>query len=493
MNGELHQEILRTEGLSKFFPGVKALDNVNFSLRRGEIMALLGENGAGKSTLIKALTGVYHADRGAIWLEGREIAPKNTAHAQQLGIGTVYQEVNLLPNMSVADNLFIGREPRRFGLLRRKEMEKRATALMASYGFSLDVREPLNRFSVAMQQIVAICRAIDLSAKVLILDEPTASLDTQEVEMLFTLMRQLRDSGVSLIFVTHFLDQVYAVSDRITVLRNGGFVGCRETRELPQIELVKMMLGRELEHNALLSDKPVAAFEDFGKKGTIAPFSLQVRPGEIVGLAGLLGSGRTETAEVIFGIKPADSGKAWIKGKPQTLRSPHQASCLGIGFCPEDRKTDGIIAAASVRENIVLALQAQRGWLRPIGRREQNEIAERFIRQLGIRTPSAEQPIEFLSGGNQQKVLLSRWLLTKPQFLILDEPTRGIDVGAHAEIIRLIETLCADGLALLVISSELEELVGYADRVIIMRDRQQVAELALSELSVPAIMNAIAA
>ena len=472
MNGELHQEILRTEGLSKFFPGVKALDNVNFSLRRGEIMALLGENGAGKSTLIKALTGVYHADRGAIWLEGREIAPKNTAHAQQLGIGTVYQEVNLLPNMSVADNLFIGREPRRFGLLRRKEMEKRATALMASYGFSLDVREPLNRFSVAMQ----------------------------EVEMLFTLMRQLRDSGVSLIFVTHFLDQVYAVSDRITVLRNGGFVGCRETRELPQIELVKMMLGRELEHNALqragrtlLSDKPVAAFEDFGKKGTIAPFSLQVRPGEIVGLAGLLGSGRTETAEVIFGIKPADSGKAWIKGKPQTLRSPHQASCLGIGFCPEDRKTDGIIAAASVRENIVLALQAQRGWLRPIGRREQNEIAERFIRQLGIRTPSAEQPIEFLSGGNQQKVLLSRWLLTKPQFLILDEPTRGIDVGAHAEIIRLIETLCADGLALLVISSELEELVGYADRVIIMRDRQQVAELALSELSVPAIMNAIAA
>ena len=462
MNAEVSQEILRTEGLSKFFPGVKALDNVNFSLRRGEIMALLGENGAGKSTLIKALTGVYHADRGAIWLEGQEISPKNTAHAQQLGIGTVYQEVNLLPNMSVADNLFLGREPRRFGLLRRKEMEQRATALMSSYGFSLDVREPLNRFSVAMQQIVAICRAIDLSARVLILDEPTASLDTQEVEMLFTLMRQLRDDGVSLIFVTHFLDQVYAVSDRITVLRNGGFVGCRETRELPQIELVKMMLGRELEH-------------------------------EIVGLAGLLGSGRTETAEVIFGIKPADSGTAWIKGKAQGLRSPHQASSLGIGFCPEDRKTDGIIAAASVRENIVLALQAQRGWLRPIPRREQNDIADRFIRQLGIRTPSAEQPIEFLSGGNQQKVLLSRWLLTKPQFLILDEPTRGIDVGAHAEIIRLIETLCADGLALLVISSELEELVGYADRVIIMRDRKQVAEIPLAELSVPAIMNAIAA
>ncbi|YCI82042.1 sugar ABC transporter ATP-binding protein [Enterobacteriaceae bacterium] len=500
MNNDNHQEILRTEGLSKTFPGVNALDQVSISLRRGEIMALLGENGAGKSTLIKALTGVYQPDGGTIWLEGRPIAPKNTAHAQKLGIGTVYQEVNLLPNMSVADNLFIGREPKRFGLLRRKEMERRATALMESYGFALDVREPLNRFSVAMQQIVAICRAIDLSAKVLILDEPTASLDTQEVEMLFTLMRQLRDQGVSLVFVTHFLDQVYEVTDRITVLRNGRFVGTRDTADLPQIELVKMMLGRELETNALqragrtlLSDKPVAAFNGFGKKGVIAPFDLAVRPGEIVGLAGLLGSGRTETAEVIFGIRPADSGTAVIKGLTRRLRSPSQASQVGIGFCPEDRKTDGIIAAASVRENIVLALQAQRGWLRPIPRREQNQIAERFIRQLGIRTPSAEQPVEFLSGGNQQKVLLSRWLLTRPQFLILDEPTRGIDVGAHAEIIRLIETLCTDGLALLVISSELEELVGYADRVIILRDRKHVAEIPLSELSVPAIMNAIAA
>src|SRR5471030_2311178 len=495
-----HQEILSTEALSKSFPGVKALDKVDFSLRRGEIMALLGENGAGKSTLIKALTGVYQCDSGHIRLQGELISPKNTAHAQQLGIGTVYQEVNLLPNMSVADNLFIGREPRRFGFIQRKEMEKRATQLMASYGFSLDVAEPLNRFSVAMQQIVAICRAIDLSAKVLILDEPTASLDTQEVAMLFTLMRQLREQGVSLIFVTHFLDQVYEVSDRITVLRNGAFVGTRNTHELPHIELVKMMLGRELEHAALhragrtlLSDKPTVAFKGYGKKGVISPFNLEVRPGEIVGLAGLLGSGRTETAEVIFGIRPADSGSASVKGKAHSLNSPHKASSLGIGFCPEDRKTDGIIAAASVRENIILALQAQRGWLKPIPRKEQEQIAERFIRQLGIRTPGAEQPIEFLSGGNQQKVLLSRWLLTKPQFLILDEPTRGIDVGAHAEIIRLIETLSADGLALLVISSELEELVGYADRVIILRDRKHIAALPLDKLSVGAIMNAIAA
>ena len=489
MTTNQHQEILRTEGLSKFFPGVKALDNVDFSLRRGEIMALLGENGAGKSTLIKALTGVYHADRGTIWLEGQAISPKNTAHAQQLGIGTVYQEVNLLPNMSVADNLFIGREPKRFGLLRRKEMEKRATELMASYGFSLDVREPLNRFSVAMQQIVAICRAIDLSAKVLILDEPTASLDTQEVELLFDLMRQLRDRGVSLIFVTHFLDQVYQVSDRITVLRNGSFVGCRETCELPQIELVKMMLGRELDTHALqragrtlLSDKPVAAFKNYGKKGTIAPFDLEVRPGEIVGLAGLLGSGRTETAEVIFGIKPADSGTALIKGKPQNLRSPHQASVLGIGFCPEDRKTDGIIAAASVRENIILALQAQRGWLRPISRKEQQEIAERFIRQLGIRTPSTEQPIEFLSGGNQQKVLLSRWLLTRPQFLILDEPTSSLDDDEVAKLFKLMNRLKDEGVGIIFVTHFLEQVYEVCDRITVLRNGELVGEYEVKDL-----------
>jgi len=492
--------LLEISGVSKSFPGVRALDNVSFSIRAGEIMALLGENGAGKSTLIKVLTGVYQRDGGTVMLSGQAISPRSTAEAQRLGIGTVYQEVNLLPNMSVADNLYIGREPKRFGLIDRKTLNQRAVKLLRDYGFELDVTRPLGHYSVAMQQIIAICRAVDLSAKVLILDEPTASLDASEVEMLFTLMDQLRAKGMSLIFVTHFLDQVYRITDRITVLRNGQYIATRDTRTLPQIELIKLMLGRELLETALQragstlrSENPVVEFKNYGKKGTIEPFSLSVRPGEAVGLAGLLGSGRTETAELLFGIKRADSGNAFIKGKPQTIRSPAQASRLGMGFCPEDRKTDGIIGAASVRENIILALQAQRGWLRPIKRREQQQIAERFIKSLSIRTPDAEQPVELLSGGNQQKVLLSRWLVTRPQFLILDEPTRGIDVGAHAEIIRLIETLCADGLALLVISSELEELVGYADRVIILRDRQQVAEIPLEQLSVAAIVNAIAA
>lgn len=492
--------LLSITGISKAFPGVKALDAVSFDVRSGEIMALLGENGAGKSTIIKVLTGVYKRDSGSVTLDGKAINPQSTAEAQAIGIGTVYQEVNLLPNMSVADNLFIGREPRRFGLIDRKMMVRKARELLHSYGFELDVTRPLGQYSVAMQQIIAICRAVDLSAKVLILDEPTASLDASEVEMLFTLMNQLKAKGMGLIFVTHFLDQVYKVSDRITVLRNGQFVATRETRDLPQIELIKLMLGRELLETALQragstlkSNQPVVEFKNYGKKGTLEPFSLSVRPGEAVGLAGLLGSGRTETAELLFGIKRADSGTAFIKGKKRTIRNPAQASRLGMGFCPEDRKTDGIVGAASVRENIILALQAQRGWLRPIKRREQQEIAARFIKSLGIRTPNADQPVELLSGGNQQKVLLSRWLVTKPQFLILDEPTRGIDVGAHAEIIRLIETLCADGLALLVISSELEELVGYADRVVILRDRQQVAEIPLEQLSVASIVNAIAA
>ncbi len=498
---ELSQDtgLLTLQHISKRFPGVKALDDVSFSLRKGEIMALLGENGAGKSTLIKVLTGVYPRDQGSILLNGREINPRSTAQAQESGIGTVYQEVNLLPNMSVADNLFMGREPRRFGFIDRRTLNRKASELLREYGFELDVTAPLGVFSVAMQQIIAICRAVDLSGQILILDEPTASLDTSEVEMLFTLMERLKARGMSLIFVTHFLDQVYRITDRITVLRNGRYVATRDTATLPQLELIKLMLGRELlstslqrQGRTLHSDNPLVSFSQYGRKGDIEPFDLAVRPGEIVGLAGLLGSGRTETAEVLFGIRRADQGTALIRGKSQNIRTPARASRAGIGFCPEDRKTDGIIGAASVRENIILALQAQRGWLRPLSRHQQTEIAERLIKSLGIRTPDAEQPVELLSGGNQQKVLLSRWLVTRPQFLILDEPTRGIDIGAHAEIIRLIESLCADGLALLVISSELEELVGYADRVIILRDHRQVAEIPLERLSVATIMTAIA-
>ncbi len=492
--------ILDARKISKEFPGVRALHHVDFSLRRGEIMALLGENGAGKSTLIKTLTGVYQRDHGDIYLDGKPINPQSTLEAQQLGIGTVYQEVNLLPNMPVMDNLFLGNEPLRFGFVDRKTMAKDARKLVSRYGLDIDVTLPLNHFSVAIQQVIAIARAISLSAKILILDEPTASLDSNEVQMLYQIMRDLSKTGISLIFITHFLDQVYEVSDRITVLRNGELVGTEKTADLPRIELIKMMLGRELDDDALertkasetVAGEPIAQFRNYGKKGTIKPFNLNIHQGEIVGLAGLLGSGRTETAQVIFGTEPSDSGESYIRGNIVNIRSPRQASALGIGFCPEDRKTDGIIASASVRDNIILALQAQRGWFRPISQKEQIEAAEKYIARLNIKTPDMEQPVGLLSGGNQQKVLLARWLLTNPEFLILDEPTRGIDVGAHAEIIRLIEDLCQQGLALLVISSELEELVGYADRVIVIRDRKQLTEITAESLSVPTIMKAIA-
>ncbi|PWC37886.1 galactofuranose ABC transporter, ATP-binding protein YtfR [Azospirillum sp. TSO35-2] len=494
--------LLAIRGLSKGFLGVQALDGVDFTLRHGEVHALLGENGAGKSTLIKTLTGVYQRDAGTVTLEGREIAPRGVEEAQRLHIGTVYQEVNLLPNLSVAENLFLGRQPMRFGLVDRGAMRRRARALLSGYGLSLDVTAPLGRFSVATQQIVAIARAVDMSAKVLILDEPTASLDAHEVSVLFGVLRGLKARGIGIVFVTHFLDQVYAVCDRITVLRNGRLVGERRTDELPRLDLVAMMLGRELEavaHRIAADDAadsdarpPLVRFRGFGKARSVEPFDLDIRPGEVVGLAGLLGSGRTETARLVFGMDRADRGEAMVDGRPARLRGPREAIRLGFGFCPEDRKKEGIVGELSVRENIILALQARQGWLKPIPRRRQEEIADRFIRLLDIRTPDAERPIQLLSGGNQQKALLARWLATEPRLLILDEPTRGIDVGAHAEIIRLIERLCADGMALLVVSSELEEIVAYSRRVVVLRDRRHVAELRGGEVTVDRIVSAIA-
>ncbi|MBB3318970.1 simple sugar transport system ATP-binding protein [Rhizobium sp. BK181] len=494
------ENVLTATGISKFFPGAVALDKVDFSLRKGEVHALLGENGAGKSTLIKCITGAYHRDQGRLALDGTEINPSDTLAAQRLGIGTVYQEVNLLPNLSVAENLYLGRQPKRFGMIDVRAMNQQARALLDQYGIEVDVTAQLDRFSVAVQQVVAIARAVDLSGKVLILDEPTASLDTQEVAMLFRIMRNLKERGLGIVFITHFLEQVYEVSDRITVLRNGRLVGTRETSELSRQSLISMMLGHELANaEATARAHTVAAgpvkyrFQGYGKRGKIKPFNLEVRVGEVVGVAGLLGSGRTETAELLFGIEQADNGTAKVDGKEVTLSNPRAAIRHGFGFCPEDRKTDGIIGDLSIRENIALALQARRGWARPISRADQNALADRYIKALDIRTTDREKPIRLLSGGNQQKAILARWLATNPDFLILDEPTRGIDVGAHAEIIRLIEDLCAKGMSLIVISSELEELIAYSSRILVLRDREHVAELAGDDISTARIVDAIAA
>ncbi|WOS66665.1 galactofuranose ABC transporter, ATP-binding protein YtfR [Sinorhizobium fredii] len=491
--------ILSAVRIEKGFPGTKALDKVDFHLRRGEVHALLGENGAGKSTLIKCLTGAYRRDGGSILLDGAEVDPRDTFDAQRLGIGTVYQEVNLLPNLTVAENLFLGRQARRFGMVDTRTMNRKARELLAEYELDLDVTRDLASYSVAIQQVVAIARAVDLSGKVLILDEPTASLDAHEVAMLFRIVRRLKERGLGIIFITHFLEQVYEISDRITVLRNGQLVGTRDTSDLDRRDLIAMMIGRELAAEIHSARTEVSEgrlryrFKGFGRRGRINPFDLDVRAGEVIGIAGLLGSGRTETAEVLFGAHRADSGSAEIDGQSVDLSSPRAAIRKKFGFCPEDRKTAGIVGDLSVRENIVLALQARRGWTRPISRAEQNRLADHYIRALDIRTADREKPIRLLSGGNQQKAILARWLATEPEFLILDEPTRGIDVGAHAEIVRLIESLREKGLSLIVISSEIEELVAYSTRVVVLRDRSHVAELDGDRITAHQIVEAIAA
>ncbi|MAM10574.1 MAG: sugar ABC transporter ATP-binding protein [Rhizobiaceae bacterium] len=494
--------LLTIKNLTKTFVGMKALDDVSFELEAGEVHALLGENGAGKSTLIKCLTGAYSRDSGVITLNGGTISPRSTLEAQELGIGTVYQEVNLLPNLTVAQNLVFGREQRRFGIIDGRAMRRDAEAMLEGYGLDIDVNRDLGSYSVAVQQIVAIARAVALSGKVLILDEPTASLDTREVEMLFEVVRQLRDKGLGIIFVSHFLDQVFALTDRVTVLRNGCKITTEKTAELDRVRLISHMLGRELdeaeeigtrrETEGRVSEKPLLQFNGVGRKNFVEPFDLDVHKGEVIGLAGLLGSGRTETAELVFGVRTAQSGTVSDDHGKISISSPRDAIAAGFGFAPEDRKTDGIIADLSVRENIALALQARRGWARPISRSEQARLAADYIEKLDIRTSSAEKPVGELSGGNQQKVVLARWLAMNPRFLILDEPTRGIDVGAHAEILHLIHQITAEGMSILIISSELDELIAVSDRVIVVRDRRHVAELTGADIATENIVKAIA-
>lgn len=491
--------LLTIRELTKTFPGTVALENVQFDLKAGEVHALLGENGAGKSTLIKCLTGVHARDKGEIRLDGAPISPDSTLAAQALGIGTVYQEVNLLPNLTVAENLTFGRQPTRWGMVSGRRMRAEAQEMLAGYGLDhVNVGAELGSYPVAVQQIVAIARAVALSGKVLILDEPTASLDARETETLFEVVRNLRARGLGIIFISHFLDQVFDVTDRLTVLRNGRHIVTAETAGMNRVDLIHHMLGHDLAEveERRQSREPGAErlhFSGFGRRGKVEPFDLTIREGEVIGLAGLLGSGRTETADVLFGRTPADRGAARDASGPVDLKSPRAAIAQGFGYAPEDRKTDGIVAELSIRENIALALQARRGWSRPIPRHEQKALANMYIKRLDIRTSDAEKAVGDLSGGNQQKVVLARWLAMNPRFLILDEPTRGIDVGAHAEILRLIGELTDQGMSILMISSELDELIAASDRVIVVRDRRHVSELVGADIETGTIINAIAA
>ncbi|GGH12205.1 sugar ABC transporter ATP-binding protein [Paenibacillus segetis] len=496
------QPVLQMRDIHKQFTGVKALSGVNLRLFPGEVHALMGENGAGKSTLIKVLTGVYSIDQGSVEMNQLAITVHNPQLAQHLGISTVYQEVNLCPNLSVAENIFIGNEPQRFGRINWKEMNRNAQHLLKErLQLYLDVTRPLQFYSVAVQQLIAIARALSISAQVLVLDEPTSSLDQSEVKQLFTVMRKLKSEGLAILFVTHFLDQVYEVSDRITILRNGEFVGEYKAQELPRIDLVSRMIGKELDmleqlpkqsHENKLNNEVLLEAMGLGKQGAIEPFDLQIRRGEILGIAGLLGSGRTEMARLFFGADRADQGSLQLSGLNSIINTPRQAIDSGIAFCSENRKLEGIIDDLTVRENIILALQATRGWFRTISRKRQDEMADEYIRLLNITPSDPEQLIRNLSGGNQQKVLLGRWLLTEPKLLILDEPTRGIDIGAKAEIQRLVLSLAQKGMSVLFISSELEEVLRVSDRIAILRDRRKVKEIQGQEMQQHNVMQAIA-
>ncbi len=492
--------LLQMEHITKRFTGVLALDDVPFSLKQGEIHALLGENGAGKSTLIKVLTGVEQRDGGSIYLEGKEISPESPQKAQEIGISTVYQEVNLCPNLSVAENIYIGRELHKHGRIDWKTIYKRSAELLARFGLEIDVTLNLEYYSVAVQQMVAIARAVDISAKVLILDEPTSSLTAVEVDKLFEIMQMLKGQGMGIIFVTHFLDQVYEVSDTITVLRNGQYVGTFPTQELPRVQLVAKMIGKEYAALESVAESKVAGEQtgtvliQLNNAGTdvINNVDLAIHKGEVLGFSGLLGSGRSEITRLIFGVDKMRSGEIRLGDQALFLRETLDAMRAGIGFCPENRKTEGIIGDLTIRENIILALQAKRGMQRAISRAEAEKIADEYIEKLAIKTPSREQKIKNLSGGNQQKVILARWLATNPQLLMLDEPTRGIDIGAKAEIQKIVLQLAEQGMAIVFISSEIDEMLRCCSRMLVLRDKKKVAELIGQDITEGAIMKYIA-
>ena len=494
--------VLSMRNIYKSFPGVRALQDVDFTLKKGEIHALMGENGAGKSTLVKVLTGVYPKDSGQIHLAGseKEIVIKSPQEAQNMGISTVYQEITLCPNLTVAENMFIGRGNYHF--INWRSIEKKTAQILEKLNIPARATQQLGTCSLAVQQMVAIARAVDMDCKVLILDEPTSSLDEREVEKLFSLMRGLKANGVGIIFITHFLEQVYEVCDRITVLRNGGLVGAYEVSELPRVQLISKMMGKELDDiSAIQNRNPVRdgtdetpVFETHGlssANGT-KPFDFEIRRGEVNGFTGLLGSGRSESVRAIFGADKVTGGKTKMNGKPVKIAKPKDAMKHGIGYLPEDRKQDGIIDDLSVRENIILALQVMRGFFRPFSRSEAEAFADEYIKLLGIKTASTDTPIRSLSGGNQQKAILARWLLTKPQYLILDEPTRGIDVGTKVEIQKLVLKLAEDGVSVTFISSEIEEMLRTCSRLIVMRDRNIVGELRGEDMTQANIMHTIA-
>ena len=480
--------IVVMKGITIEFPGVKALDGVDLRLFPGEVHALMGENGAGKSTMIKALTGVYKINAGSIEVDGKPQTFTGTGDAQNAGIATVYQEVNLCTNLTIGENVMLGHEERGpLGINWKKTYEK-SKKFLAQMGLEhLDPKAPLSSISIAMQQLVAIARAMVIDAKVLILDEPTSSLDANEVQDLFKIMRKIRDSGVAILFVSHFLDQIYEITDRLTILRNGKFIKEVMTKDTPRDELIGMMIGKsaaELSqigakkaHKDVSGEKPIVSVKRLGLKGTINPTDLEVYPGQVVGFAGLLGSGRTELGRLLYGADKPDSGTYELKGKKVSISDPYTALCNKIAYSTENRRDEGIIGDLTVRENMLIALQATRGMFKPIPKKEADEIVDKYMKELNVRPNDPNKLIKNLSGGNQQKVLIARWLATHPDLLILDEPTRGIDIGAKAEIQQVVLDLAEQGMGVVFVSSEMEEVVRLSDDIEVLKDRHKIAEL----------------
>jgi len=495
--------LLDMQGIDISFGGVPALRGANLSVAAGEVHALIGQNGAGKSTMIKILTGAYRRSGGSVRFEGREIDFRTPKEAREAGISTIYQEINLVPFRSVAENIFLGREPRRFGLIDWREVQRRASALLESFGLQIDVKKPAGSYSTAIQQMVALARAVSSDAKMVIMDESTSSLDEREVELLFSVVRKLRDDGRAVIFVSHRLDELYALCDRVTVMRDGQTVAQSAMKDIDKRQLVTTMLGRTLA--AVVQDDSAAREANLARRGDkaisarnlaahpkVSDVSLDVHAGEAVGLAGLLGSGRTETMRLLFGADPAEKGALSINGEQVALKSPQDAIARGLAYLTEDRKAEGIVPDLSVRDNLTLVCLRTLSKHGVVDVKKQQAIVERFIASLGIKLRSPDQPIRELSGGNQQKVLLARWLAAQPSLLLLDEPMRGIDVGAKADVAKIVRELRDEGMAVLLSASELEELTAVADRAVVIRDGRTVAELDGAQMSESAIMDAIA-
>jgi ribose transport system ATP-binding protein len=491
--------LLSMQGIDKSFSGVAALRSASLEIEPGEVMALVGQNGAGKSTLIKIMTGAYRADAGSIRFLDRDVSFSSPAESQAAGIATIYQEINLAPQRSVAENIYMSREPRRFGFLDRAAMRAGARAVLASFKLDIDVDRPINHFSAATRQMVAIARAVTQDARLLVMDEPTSSLDEREVSVLFQTMRTLKSRGVSICFIGHRLEELYAICDRVTIMRDGQTVATGAMADMSKLDLVRHMLGRELAA-MVASDRPEAtadaptrlSLDHVGSGLRVRDVSLALRRGEIVGLAGLLGSGRTETARIVFGVDRLERGTVSVNGADRRYAEPADAIADGIGLVSEDRKIDGIVPDMSIRENLTLALLPKLAKAGVINRAEQDDIVDRFIKALGVKCSSPDQPIKELSGGNQQKVLLARWLCTNPEILIIDEPTRGIDIGAKSEILKLLRRLADEGLSVLMISSELEDLMATADRVTVLSDGTSVADLPRRALTEDNLLAAMA-